>query len=155
MFAGIPQSLTGTVANSGLSTSLITGSNSDFPDLQPQLQQQQQKNLPVVSESLALSGLAGMGMPTSPVSISSAIVNSMVNQQGNSSLSRLEQQQVPTPHLSHLYHIPLLYNKRYLNSGSLPTSCFTEAMLCSESCGGLRNGFMQFADLTAGQFEDL
>lgn len=108
MFAGIPQSLTGTVANSGLSTSLITGSNSDFPDLQPQPQQQQQKNLPVVSESLALSGLAGMGLPTSPVSISSTIVNSMVNQQGNSSLSRLEQQQVPIPHLSHLYHIPLL-----------------------------------------------
>ena len=85
-FAGIPQSLTG-AANSGLSvgtTSLITGSNSDFPDLQ--------KNMPIASESLALSGLAGMGLPTSPVSISSTIVNSMVNQQGNSPLSRLEQQ---------------------------------------------------------------
>lgn len=78
--------LSGT-ANSGLivdAVSLITGSNSDFPDLQ--------KNMPVASESLALSGLAGMGLPTSPVSISSTIVNSMVNQQGNSPLSRLEPQ---------------------------------------------------------------
>lgn len=81
--AGIAQSLAG-AGNSGLNvgaTSLITGAHSDISELQ--------RTMPGPSESLALSG---MGLPTSPVSISSTTLNSMVHQQGNSPLSRLEQQ---------------------------------------------------------------
>lgn len=81
--AGIAQSLAG-ASNSGLNvgaTSLITGAHSDISELQ--------RTMPGPSESLALSG---MGLPTSPVSISSTTLNSMVHQQGNSPLSRLEQQ---------------------------------------------------------------
>lgn len=85
-FPGIPQSLTGT-GNSGLSagaSSLLTGMDPEVSELQ--------RAMPVTSDSLALSGMNAMGLPTSPLSITSSTLNSMVLQQVNSPLSRLEQQ---------------------------------------------------------------
>lgn len=80
--AGIAPSLGGTGnPGSGVGgTTLITGSSGDFSGVQ--------RNTGGASEGLALSGLVGMGLPASPVSMSSA----MANQQVSSGLSRLEQQ---------------------------------------------------------------
>ncbi|XP_073395669.1 uncharacterized protein [Physcomitrium patens] len=82
--AGIAPSLGGTGnPGSGVGgTTLITGSSGDFSGVQ--------RNTGGASEGLALSGLVGMGLPASPVSMSSA----MANQQVSSGLSRLEQQDV-------------------------------------------------------------